>query len=68
MQGRKTHEQFTRILEHKPDIDGPVKQGKRIRAKYGNKRQTEFPVSRQGMHQESEHNKHNNPEQGATKH
>jgi hypothetical protein len=31
-------------------------------------RQSEFPVSRQGMNQESEHNKHNHPEQGAPKH
>jgi hypothetical protein len=31
-------------------------------------RQSEFAVSRQGMNQESEHNKHNRPAKGAPKH
>ena len=31
-------------------------------------RQSEFPVSGQGMNQEREHNKHNHPAKGAAKH
>jgi hypothetical protein len=67
MHGRKTHEQFTRNLERKPDLDAPMDQTK---AKQPNMdvRDSEFAVSRQGMNQESEHNKHNNPPKGAPKH
>jgi len=68
MQGPKTHEQFTRNLERKPDVDASAKpaQGKQPYADKG--RQSEFPVSRQGMNQESEHNKHNHPPKGGQKH
>lgn len=31
-------------------------------------RQSEFAISRQGMNQESDHNKHNHPAKGAPKH
>ena len=31
-------------------------------------RESEFPVSRQGMNQESDQNKHNHPPKGAPKH
>ena len=67
MQGRKTHEQFKHILEHKPGVDAPPEPASPKRPDPGS-RQSEFSVSRQGMHQESEHNKHNNPPQGAPKH
>ena len=68
MAGRKTHEQFTRNLERKPDVDGPIEPAKAKQPTTKNTRQSEFPVSRQGMNQESEHNKHNKPAQGAQKH
>src|SRR5215207_5890842 len=68
----KTREQFKRTLERKPDMP---KQGDA--ATLGNPadtthpphtpeaRQSELPVSRGGMNQESrEHNKHNHPTQG----
>ncbi|MCK1718134.1 hypothetical protein IVA81_10200 [Bradyrhizobium sp. 141] len=70
MQSKKTHEQQLRILERKPDVpearqieeeiartqhDGGAKTAKR------SGRQSEFPVSRGGLNQESKHNKHNDP-------
>jgi hypothetical protein len=68
----KTREQFKRTLERKPDMP---KQGDA--ATLGNQadtthpphtpeaRQSELPVSRGGMNQESrQHNKHNHPTQG----
>jgi hypothetical protein len=76
LQGKKTHEQQLRILERKPDLpdarqieqeiastqhDGGVKTVKR------GGRQSEFPVSRGGMNQESQHNKHNHPGQSGHK-
>jgi hypothetical protein len=72
LQGKKTHEQQLRILERKPDVpdarqieqeiariqhDGGAKTAKR------GGRQSEFPVSRGGLNQESQHNKHNHPGQ-----
>lgn len=69
MQGRKTHEQQLRILEHKDDLpkEGdaatltPPEPG---RAPHDREvRQSEFAVSERGMHQESQHNKHNDPGQ-----
>jgi hypothetical protein len=70
MQGKKTHEQQMRILERKegqnpqapplqPDGDHPSREP--------DARQAEFAVSRGGMHQESQHNKHNDPGQGEQK-
>ena len=76
LQGRKTHEQQLRILERKPDVpdarqieqeiariqhDGGAKTAKR------GGRQSEFPVSRGGLNQESQHNKHNHPGQSGHK-
>ena len=69
MQGNKTHEQQLRILERKPDRpDGNRTMG---RPEGGvtppvnpQARDSEFPVSRGGLHQESrDHNKHNKPGQ-----
>lgn len=69
LQGKKTHEQQLRMLERKPDFpdarrieeeagniprDAPPRAPKHIEA-----RQSEFPVSRGGLNQESSHNKHN---------
>jgi hypothetical protein len=76
LQGKKTHEQQLRILERKPDVpdarqvkeerartqhDGGAKTAKR------SVRQSEFPVSRGGLNQESQHNKHNDPGQSGHK-
>src|SRR5437867_5782459 len=76
LQGKKTHEQQLRILERKPDVpdarqieeeiarrqnDGGAKTAKR------GGRQSEFPVSRAGLNQESQHNKHNHPGQSGHK-
>jgi hypothetical protein len=75
-QGRKTHEQFLRTLEHKDDVP---KAGEAegleaeptvtTRAPHDPEaRQSEMPVSRSGMNQESRaHNKHNNPGQSGHK-
>jgi len=66
MQGPKTHEQQLRILENKPDMpdarheDTPADTHA---VKHPEARQSEFPVSRGGMNQESDHNKHNDPGQ-----
>jgi hypothetical protein len=76
LQGKKTHEQQLRILERKPDVpdarqveedvarlqlDGTARTAKR------GGRQSEFAVSRGGLNQESQHNKHNNPGQSGHK-
>ena len=76
LQGKKTHEQQLRILERKPDVpdarqteeeiartqhDGGAKTAKR------GGRQSEFLVSRGGLNQESQHNKHNHPGQSGHK-
>jgi hypothetical protein len=74
MQGPKTHEQQLRILEKKPDVPDQ----RQTEARVGHQdeshpprnagvRQSEFPVSRQGMNQESDHNKHNDGERSAHK-
>jgi hypothetical protein len=76
MQARKTHEQQKRMLERKPDVpdhrrteadmqrasaEAPARVPRRTR------RQSDFPVSRRGVNQESAHNKHNDPPRGASK-
>ncbi|WP_407176141.1 hypothetical protein [Bradyrhizobium sp. STM 3562] len=70
LQGKKTHEQQLRILERKPDVPDArqVEQDiARLQANGGARlarhegRQSEFPVSRGGLNQESRHNKHNRP-------
>jgi hypothetical protein len=55
MQGPKTHQQHLRNLERKPDLDRAQAPSRRR----PEARQSEFAVSRQGMNQESSHNKHN---------
>jgi hypothetical protein len=73
MQGKKTHEQMVRNLERKPDVPDPRRTGQSLgggravpKAKAG-VRQSEWPVSRGGMNQESDHNKHNDPGQSGHK-
>ena len=60
-QGRKTVEQRKRTLERKSDMpregDAEAEDRESI-AMDGSARQSEFPVSRGGMNQESHHNKH----------
>ena len=76
LQGKKTHEQQLRILERKPDVpDARQVQQEIARTQHvgGTKtpkrggRQSEFPVSRAGLNQESQHNKHNDPGQSGHK-
>ena len=62
MQGKKTHEQQLRILEHKDDVPDPRRPqapSERAHIPDRDKRESEFPVSRGGVNQESDHNKHN---------
>ena len=72
-QGNKTHEQFLRNLEHKDDVakagdPGAQQAGGTSKLEDRDARQSEMPVSRQGMNQESrDHNKHNNPGQSGHK-
>ncbi|WP_137390568.1 hypothetical protein [Rhodoligotrophos defluvii] len=69
MAGSKTHEQQLRTFERKPDIPRPGEPGTdpndvEIRTPDREARQSEMPVSRGGMNQESRnHNKHNHPTQ-----
>jgi hypothetical protein len=67
-QGQKTKEQQRRTLERKPDLpresaggeivaDGE-NEGRDVPVMDRSKRQSEFPVSRGGVNQESHHNKH----------
>jgi hypothetical protein len=71
MQGPKTHEQQLRILEKKPDVPDRRQAGMALERSEDNSRfprrptarEGEFPVSRSGMNQESDHNKHNDPGQ-----
>jgi len=72
MQGKKTHDQHLRTLERKPDVPAAhrsdsQKQGDAVaghaRSARADGRQSEFPISRGGMNQESDHNKHNHPTQ-----
>ncbi|TAI63969.1 hypothetical protein CWO89_21455 [Bradyrhizobium sp. Leo170] len=76
MQGKKTHEQQLRMLERKPDVPDArnvEQRGARIVEDAGARhpkqdaRQSEFPVSRGGLNQESHHNKHNDPGQSGHK-
>jgi hypothetical protein len=74
LQGKKTHEQQLRILERKPDVPDARQQeiartqhggGAKVAKRGG--RQSEFAVSRAGLNQESQHNKHNDPGQSGHK-
>ncbi|PJG55350.1 hypothetical protein CVM73_09800 [Bradyrhizobium forestalis] len=76
MQGKKTHEQQMRILERKPDVPDAREleqaAGHNLREASVHRanpeaRQSEFPVSRGGLNQESDHNKHNDPGQSGHK-
>ncbi|MBB4256679.1 MULTISPECIES: hypothetical protein [unclassified Bradyrhizobium] len=76
MQGRKTHEQQVRILERKPDIpdareldqaSGRNVEGTAAHRARPEARHSEFPVSRGGLNQESDHNKHNDAGQSGHK-
>ncbi|MDC7789862.1 hypothetical protein PQJ75_14140 [Rhodoplanes sp. TEM] len=70
LQGRKTHEQQLRILERRDDVPDARRMEAELAAAPHegtaelvdpDARQSEFPVSRGGVHQESRtHNKHNN--------
>jgi hypothetical protein len=70
-QGPKTHEQFARNLERKDDVpkerETAALEGETPTASKAMRRrdarQSEMPVSERGMHQESDHNKHNKPGQ-----
>jgi len=75
-QGRKTHEQQMRTLEHKADMpdarrieDELARTGEddRAREPHEHVRESEFAVSRGGLHQESDHNKHNRSGQAGHK-
>ena len=64
MQGNKTHEQHQRILERKDEMGKTTEAGGQQEAGAQphdrDARQSEMPVSRGGMNQESrDHNKHN---------
>jgi len=76
MQGKKTHEQQVRILERKPDVPD-ARQTEQSMNRTGRDdavhranpaaRQSEFSVSRGGLNQESDHNKHNDAGQSGHK-
>jgi hypothetical protein len=63
MQGKKTHEQQLCILENKDDVPDARRRGnptiERPHIPARDERESEFPVSRGGVNQESGHNKHN---------
>lgn len=70
--GRKTHEQILRTLERKDDVPKEREMEAALAAtpadsaqlpRHKNARQSAMPVSRHGMNQESDHNKHNDPGQ-----
>jgi hypothetical protein len=63
MSGKKTREQLTRTLERKPDVPRPdefdpeaVEEARRL-PRHRERRESEYPVSRAGMHQESRQHK-----------
>ena len=69
MQGNKTHEQFLRNIQERDDVPKPgdpasvpppVDEAHPV--KNPEARQSEFPISRGGLNQESHHNKHNDGE------
>jgi hypothetical protein len=66
MTGRKTHDHQLRTMERKEGL--PKERDKEAktaaRSPRSRKSKSEFPVSRSGMNQESEHNKHNKPPAG----
>ncbi len=70
MQGKKTHEQQLRILENKedvPDLRQRKAPNEPAHIASREKRESEFAVSRGGVNQESDHNKHNDEGQSGHK-
>ena len=70
MQGKKTHEQQLRILENKedvPDLRQRKAPNEPTHVASREKRESEFAVSRGGVNQESDHNKHNDEGQSGHK-
>ena len=73
MQGKKTHEQQRRILERKSDVpdrrqtEAAARDAGHAAGPHAAKHEGEFPVSRGGVHQESDHNKHNHHGQSGHK-
>ncbi len=70
MQGKKTHEQQLRILENKedvPDLRQRKAPNEPAHVASREKRESEFAVSRGGVNQESDHNKHNDEGQSGHK-
>jgi len=69
MSGTKTHQEFIRTVERKPDSSASeTGSGQGPRSPRRDARDSEFPVSTHGMNQESSHNKHNREPKGAPKH
>jgi hypothetical protein len=73
-QGRKTHEQQLRMLERKPDYPDErrpdnefARAGSTNVLKHQDARQSEYPVSRGGLNQESQHSKHHHDGQSGHK-
>lgn len=73
---KKTHEQQVRILERKPDVPdareldralGHNVEDPAVHRARPETRHSEYPVSRGGLNQESDHNKHNDPGQSGHK-
>ena len=69
VQGKKTHEQLLRTIQGKDDVPKPGDPATTEAATdhphpvhHPEARQSEFPVSRGGLNQESQHNKHNDGE------
>lgn len=67
MQGKKTHEQQVRILERKPDVPDARELDQAIGRARSEARHSEYAVSRGGLNQESDHNKHNDSGQSGHK-
>jgi hypothetical protein len=62
MQDKKTHEQQLRILENKEDMPDARRRkppAEQAHIADRNTRESEFAISRGGVNQESDHNKHN---------
>ncbi|GHC68616.1 hypothetical protein [Limoniibacter endophyticus] len=71
MTGKKTHEKQVRTFERRDDYhrrDDQIDSAPGTNLKNQEARQSEFPVSRGGMNQESrQHNKHNDSAKGGSK-
>jgi hypothetical protein len=68
MPGNKTHDKQIQTFERRDDLHQPTDQpgdAPERHPRHPNARQSEMPVSRGGMNQESrQHNKHNDPPTG----